>query len=460
MTDGRAPRVESAPAAARSRRLSLLDCVAIGVNGIIGSGIFLLPGRMAQEAGAASIAAFLACGVLLGLIGLCFAEAAGRFERSGGSYLYAREAFGEPAGFAVGWMSLVSGVLGMSAVARGFGGSLAEFVPALRGAAPEGAVAAALLLLFGALNARGIKAGARASDLFSVAKLLPLVAFVALGLAHVKASAFMSAQPIAPTVSGFAAAVFVAAFALSGFEVVPVPAGETERSRRAVPVAVLGALLGAAVLYAVIQAVAVGVYPAIAGSERPLADAARAAFGPIGATVIAAGAVISMAGFCAGSAITIPRYLTALAEDDILPARLGARDARTNSPVAAILLVSIAGAVCAALIDFGKLVDVSVTVVFLQYMGTCVAVPALRRKRPDLPYTWRVPGGAAIPALATIVSIALLFAAKPGRRELAASAVLLAIGMAYYAARRGRGRGRARGPGGAGGAGGAGASAR
>jgi basic amino acid/polyamine antiporter, APA family len=420
------------------RRISLLDCVGIGINGIIGSGIFLLPGLMAQEAGAASVLAFIVCGVLLALIGLCFAEAAGRFERSGGSYLYAREAFGETAGFAVGWMSLVTGVLGMAAVARGFAGSLVEFVPALRGAAGEGAVGAALLIVLGALNARGIKVGARASDVFSVAKLLPLLFFVVVGAAHIDRDAFarLGVGAAALDLSGFAGAVFLAAFALSGFEVVPVPAGETERSRRAVPIAIVGALLGVAALYAVIQIVAIGTHPSIAGSERPLAEAAGAMLGPAGATLIGVGAVISMAGFCAGSAITIPRYVTTLAEDEILPARFAARDARTNSPVLAILVTSLAGALGAAFLDFGKLVDISVTVVFIQYVGTCLAVLTLRRTRPDLPYTWRLPGGPTIPALAIVVSIALLFAAKPGRREMMMTAIILGIGMAAYGLRR------------------------
>jgi amino acid transporter len=418
------------------RRISLLDCVGLGINGIIGSGIFLLPGRMAQEAGAASVLAFIVCGAFLALVALCFAEAAGRFERSGGSYLYAREAFGETAGFAVGWMSTVTGVLGMAAVARGFAGSLAEFVPALRGATGEGATGAALLIVLGALNARGIKIGARASDFFSVAKLLPLFFFVAIGIAHFDRGAFERVGATTPDLSGFATAVFLAAFALSGFEVVPVPAGETERSRRAVPIAIVGALLGVAALYAVIQIVAIGTHPAIAGSERPLAEAAGAMVGPAGATLIGIGAVISMAGFCAGSTITIPRYVTTLAEDDILPARFAARNERTNSPVLAIAVTTIAGALGAALLDFGKLVDISVTVVFIQYMGTCLAVLMLRRTRPELPYTWRLPGGATIPALAIIVSIALLVAAKPGRREITMTVTILGIGMLAYAARR------------------------
>ena len=114
----------------------------------------------------------------------------------------------------------------------------------------------------------------------------------------------------------------------------------------------------------------------------------------------------------------------------------GARDERTNSPVLAIAVTTLAGALGAALLDFGKLVDISVTVVFIQYMGTCLAVLALRRTRPELPYTWRLPGGATIPLLAVIVSIALLFAAKPGRREITMTAIILGIGMLAYAARR------------------------
>jgi amino acid transporter len=339
-------------------------------------------------------------------------------------------------------MSLVSGVLGMSAVSRGFAGSLAVMVPPLAGPAREGAVAATLLLALGALNARGIKAGARASDLFSIAKVLPLVALVLFAITRIEPSAYGRASLAAPSAGGFATAVFLAAFALSGFEVVPVPAGETERSRYAVPAAIVGALLGAAVLYAIIQTVAIGLHPGIAGSERPLADAARAAFGPWGATLISIGAVVSMAGFCAGSAITIPRYLTTLAEDRILPARFAERDARTNSPIPAILTISALGALCAVFVDFNRLVDISVTVVFLQYVGTCLAVIALRRKRPDLPHTWRLPGGPAIPLLATVVSVALLAAAKPGRRELTMSGAILAAGMAAYAARRLLGRAR------------------
>ena len=128
-------------------RLSLLDCVAIGVNGIVGSGIFLLPGRMAAEAGPSSILAFLACGFICLLVALCFAEAAGTFDRSGGAFLYARTAFGETAGFAIGWMSLVEGVVGYAAGARGLATQMGTLVPALGSDLAQAACAGEVYLL-------------------------------------------------------------------------------------------------------------------------------------------------------------------------------------------------------------------------------------------------------------------------------------------------------------------------
>lgn len=424
---------------ASARRLSLFDCVAIGVNGIVGSGIFLLPGRLAAEAGSASILAFLVCGVLCGLIALCFAEAAGTFDRSGGPYVYARAAFGEPAGFAVGWMALATGTLGASAVARGFAQALAPLAPAAAEPAVQGAIAAGVLLALGGLNVLGLKVGAGTSDLFSIVKVLPLVLFVVLGLPHVRAANFAALPDDA--VGGVASAAFIAVFALAGFEVVPVPAGETANARRTIPIATLGSLLGATLLYMVVQAVAVGGYADLAGSANPLADAARAVLGPAGGSLIAVGAVVSMAGYCAGSAIVVPRYYVALGEDRLLPARLAARDARRDTPVAAIVVSTVASAALAAFLDFGRLVDISNVAIFFQYVPTCLAVLVLRRTRPDLPRRWRLPGGAAIPALATLTSVALFVLARPARREFAMAAAYLAAGaLVYVLARAARGR--------------------
>src|SRR5207302_7722832 len=106
--------------AALVRRLTLVDCIGIGVNGIIGSGIFLLPARVYRAAGGLAWASWFAVGAVFLLVGLCFGEAASGTERSGGPYAYARSAFGDWVGFAVGWMALSSLVISYGSVARGF----------------------------------------------------------------------------------------------------------------------------------------------------------------------------------------------------------------------------------------------------------------------------------------------------------------------------------------------------
>ena len=84
-----------------ARELTLFDCFGLGINGIIGSGIFLLPAALQRRAGAQSPLAWLAVGSLCTLIALYFAEASSRTDRSGGPYRYAVEAFGPLVGFTI-----------------------------------------------------------------------------------------------------------------------------------------------------------------------------------------------------------------------------------------------------------------------------------------------------------------------------------------------------------------------
>src|SRR6185369_11618891 len=244
------------------RRLTLLDCVAIGVNGIVGSGVYLLLAPLAARAGAASVVGLFACGALCIAIALCFAELGGMFDRSGGTYVYAQAAFGRAAGFAVGCMSMATGVLAFAAVSRGFAEALGAAVPAL-GPAGKSAVAVGLVMGFSVVNVFGVKAGARTSDALSIIKMVPLVALAVGGLAYVRADA-VSGMFQAPASDGtwgkaVVGSAFLAVFMYSGFEFVAVPAGEAKDARRTVPLAILGSLVGAMALYCVVQLVAVSV---------------------------------------------------------------------------------------------------------------------------------------------------------------------------------------------------------
>ncbi len=378
----------------RPRPLGFWDAACIGVNAIVGSSIFLFPGKLAALLGPASVLSFGLTALLLSSVALCFAEAAGRFETSGGPYVYARAAFGDSAGFGIGWMCWATSILSWAAVANAVSLYLGYFGPGWTTPMAVKATAGGVIVLLTALNYRGVRQGAWASNFFTAAKLAPLLI---LALAGLPALAAASPGPIAP--HGWAPmgkACFLAYFAFQGFEVVPVPSGEVADARRNVPRALLAAMALAAVLYMVIQSVAVAAHPGLAGSERPLAEVAERLLGPAGAALIVAGAVCSTVGFNAGTALAAPRYLTPLAEDGHLPGWLGGLHPIYGTPHRAILLTSGLALAAALGLDFARLVDFSNVVVCAQYLATCAAIPFLRKKL-GRGQGYQVPGGILLP---------------------------------------------------------------
>ena len=433
-----------------ARSLTLVDCIGIGINGIVGSGIYLLIARLALLAGSASVLGILACGLLCILIGLCYAELSSMLDRNGGSYLYAREAFGPAVGFGVGWMSLATGVLALAAVAVGFADALSKFVPFLNTVLLEQGsfklplttlVALALIVVLGVVNYLGVKGGARTSDVLSFAKLVPLIVLAGVGLFFVRSEVVLGMFSAASVPGGvpvsyavaISASAFQAVFMLSGFEFTAVPAGEAKNSRRNIPLAILGSLLGATLLYCAIQLVALSVLPDLHTREnqQPLMDVAGRVLGPAGVTVLGVAAVVSMAGFCASSVLVGPRYFSVLAEDGYVPGRLQGIN-RFGTPGAAIVVSTIITMLLALFMGFASLVDVQNVALFAQYIPTCLAVLVLRRTRPHAERSFRLPLGPVIPLAATAFSVALLVIASPKWEEWRFSGQILLMGFTIW----------------------------
>ncbi len=416
------------------RKLGLVDCVGLGINGIIGSGIFLLPARVFAASGGFSWASWFAIGSVCLLVGLCFGEAAGRTDRNGGPYVYTRDAFGNLASVAVGWMSLASVLLGYGAVARGLGRNLSFLIPALGAPAAQMALAIAVVLVLGALNHRGVKPGAIASDFFSGAKLLPIVFFVAVGLFFVDWTRLSIPPPGGiSNLSALKVGGLAALFACTGFEYVPVPAGETDNPRRNVPLALLGSLFGATLLYALVQVVFIGTHPNPAGADKPLAEAAAAFGGVWAGRALTIGAVISSFGFCTGVALVAPRYLAVLGEDAAFPRALARVHPRYGTPTVSIAITAAVTIGLVLFADFDRLSDLSNAAVFAQYVPTCLAVLVLRRKHRERS-GFVLPFGPLIPLLAT--AGCLLFLNGISRADVTFSVATLAVGLGAHFAYR------------------------
>src|SRR5438067_13604941 len=411
-------------------RMTLLDCVGLGINGIIGTGIFLLPAKVFRNAGGFSWAAWLAIGGVCLLVGLCFCETAGRAERNGGPYLYARDAFGRWVGVAVGWMALMANLFAYGAVARGFGRNLSFLVPALNGTAPQIAVAIAVIGGLAALNYRGIRPGALTSDFFSGAKLIPILLFVGIGLFFVDWHRLALPPPAGETkIEALKVGGFAALFACTGFEYVPVAAGETDSPQKNVPLALFFALLGSVLLYVLVQVVFMGTHPNPALADKPLAEAASAFAGPWVGRFIAVGSVISSFCYLTAVALVTPRYLSSLAENGELPPVLARKHPRFGTPFVAIVLTAGVCVLMAKFFDFDRGADLNNAAVFAQYVPTCLAVLVLRRTRPASSFVLR--GGPVIPILAT--AGCLLFLNGIQQRDVVFSLGTLAVGLALHA---------------------------
>jgi amino acid transporter len=424
--------------AAPARALSFWDALGIGINGIIGSGVYLLVAPLAARAGAASVVGVVACGALCVLIALCFAELSSMFERSGGPYVYARAAFGPVVGFAVGWLGACVGVLGLAAVANGVASALAPFIPALQSLpGARTAVALAIVCGFGAINYVGVKAGGRTSTILSGIKIVPLVALALGGLSFVSRASVGSifAAPTGGKSWGasVAGAAFLAVFMTSGFEYASVPAGEVRNARRTVPLAVVASLLFSSLLYAALQLGALSAMPDLGAHALPLQDLGRLLLGSAGGRLIALAAVISMLGFCSGVALVAPRYFLAMAEDRYLPARL-LEVSRFRTPGAAILFSTALSCGLAVLLGYASLVDVTNVVILSGYALTAFAALVLRLRLPDAPRAVRLPFGVLIPLAAVVSAVVLLMSASPKASEWLFTLQLVLLGLGVWGA--------------------------
>ena len=321
----------------------------------------------------------------MGVIIACFAEVASRFKEAGGPYLYARVAFGRLAGIQTAWMFWLGQISAPAANANLFVIYLGEFFPHAKDPLPRALILTVLVGLLTVINIRGVRAGTQVSNFFTAAKLVPLFAVVVLGLFTLQHQhwTIASAPVPSPAAGQWLKAMLLLVFAYGGFETALAPMSEARNPRRDAPFALFTAVLLCTVLYALIQWVVVGVLPDAAHSSRPLADVARLAAGPIGAGLVAVGALISVYGYLSAKILAMPRVPFALAEQGDLHQAFATVHRRFHTPYVSILVFAIMIWGLALVGDFKWNVTLSAVARLLYYGVGCAALPILRRNSPD-----------------------------------------------------------------------------
>jgi basic amino acid/polyamine antiporter, APA family len=423
------------------RAVSRWEIVALSVNDVIGSGVYLiLPVAAAALLGRASVWAILAAGFAVLLLVLCFAEASSLFDTPGGAIVYTRAAFGDFVGFEVGWMSWIARIASVASLSVFF----ARAVGYLWDGANHGLGQAATIVLevvfLTVINLRGVKSGARTAVLLAWGKILPLAALVGVGLFAVDWSRVF---PVPMPESGnFTKAALLVLYAYAGFENTPAPAGEFRNPKRDVPFALIAMIAVVTAIYTLVQLVAIGTIPNLGQSQTPLADAGRLLLGPFGGFLLTLGAALSVLGTNNNTVLAGPRYLYALAVTGRLPKAFAKIHPRYRTPYVGILTQS---GIALALIGIDavlhavkpgalgvaeELAVLSTIARLATYIGTCLAVPVLRRKLPATPRTIRLPGGPVIPIAALVICLLFLSAAET--KNFVAGGIALAVGALIY----------------------------
>jgi amino acid transporter len=421
-----------------SREIRKWDLVALLVNVTVGAGILRLPADVQKTVGNYSLAAFVVCALVIGLIALCFAEVGSRFSGTGGPYLYAREAFGPTLAFLVGWLMWLTRLAGFATLVQIFIAYVGYFWPPAEAGLSRIAIITGLVVALTCINLIGVKESALAGDVLTVSKLIPLVLFVAVGLFFVSPARLTLTTM--PSLGSFSAAVFILVYAFSGFEAVLVNSGEIRQPQRVIPFSLMVGLGASVVLFLLIQVVCIGTFPKLAGSERPVADASQNFLGAIGPVIISTGALVGIFGTLNVIMLACTRLPFAMAAQGQLPAQLAHVHRRFRTPHVSILVCAVIVFLLSLSGTFIYALKVTVITRVLVYASTCVALPVLRRRakmrvsvrtQGEAAAFFKAPGGMLVSIVCVLLCLWLL--ANSGWREARDVSIAIAIGLAIYA---------------------------
>src|SRR6266853_785914 len=406
------------------RAIGRWSLAALVVNSIIGSGIFALPADVARLIGGASPWAVLVAGAAAGVIMACFAEVASQFTAAGGPYLYTRAAFGRLVGIEMGWMLWLVRLAAPAATANLFVIYCGEFWPHAAKPLPRFLILTFLYGILTLINYRGVRASTQVSNVFTVAKLVPLFLVAIVGSFYLLAG--HKAAPILPGGAGAGAwlkACLLLVFAYGGFETALTPLSEAKNPRRDAAFALFTALITCTLLYSTIQWVVVGILPDPAHSERPLADVARMVFGNGGAAFVSVGALVSVVGYLSANILGVPRITFALAENGDFPSIFAAIHPRFRTPYVSILAFAVLSWLLALFGSFTWNATLSAVARLLYYGLVCSALPVFRRKQPGAAM-FRLPAGTLFAVLGTGICAVLIAGVN-----LSGSLILLATAV-------------------------------
>jgi APA family basic amino acid/polyamine antiporter len=419
------------------KRLGLFDLVGFGVGIVIGTGIFTLTGVEAkQHAGPAVVVSFVLAGVVALLAAMCYGELASALPTAGSAYSYAYATVGEIVAWVIGWDLILEFVLGASVVSRGWSGYLQNLFHLPTSVFGEQSVvnlgAMAIVAVLGVVAATGVKQSAGVTNVLVVVKVGICLFVIVAGALFVRgANLAPFVPPATPTaqtgglnepvvqavfgspsafgITGILTAAAVVFFAYTGFEAVANMSEEARDPARHMAKGLIATLVVATVLYVGVSFVLAGMvkYTSI-DTGSPLASA----FDAVGANW--AGVLVSIAAVCGLTSVIlvelvgVGRIGFAMGRDGLLPASVAKVSTRFGTPVRFTAAVVIVIMLVAGFVPLTALADLVSIGALLAFALVAIAVPVLRRTRPELKRPFRVPLSPVLPVICALACVYLM----------------------------------------------------
>lgn len=419
---------------AEDKKISPFSAFLLGVDGMVGSAIFLLPGSLYSKAGNSLIGILLVSGVSALLLALCYAALSSETKQNGAAWLYAYKEFGRFAGFEVGFFTWFQGVITITTEIAAFLTSLKLFIPQLSDKLVYDIAGIAIVFIIAIIGLMGDRVSSIADNIATFLKIGVLLIFVLAGIWFIHRINFVSnAHYSFHSVNNAFSNAF---YMFTGFAFLPVAAAQMRNPRKNLPRELLAVIISVTLLYIATVVVAIGtVGPSIAHSSLPLAVAFAKHFGNLGKIIITVGTVGSVLGVAISLSYSTPYVASSLAnEHQLLPQFFG-KKSKSGAPYVAIIITA---GLCALLILSGGylfLVPCTIIISLVQYFSTSLVmfVKQWRRQRhqEQLPQgAFNLRGGILVPVLSLLVCVYILVNLK--LKVILFGVIALICGIALY----------------------------
>ena len=372
------------------------------LNGIIGAGIFGLPGRLAEVAGDFSPWLFVIFGFLIITVVWSFAALASYFRTTGGPVVYVTTAYGPFMGFQTGWLFYVGRVAAFAANIN----LLFDYAAFIWAAASPGMVRNVLILviigILAIINILGIKKAVQAINILTFLKLVPIFLLILLGVQYLTPDHLV--PPDMPQFDDAGAVILLIFFAFTGFESVLASAGETKNPRRTIPKALISVFVLVMIIYFLLQLVYVTVAPPI-NNQAPLIGLGESLMGPVGGTIVILTAIFSILGNISGIAIFASRSTFGMANFGVLPPWFAQVHEKYATPVNSIIFQAVFVLILAVTGTFVYLALAGTLARMIAYAICILPLPKVRSKANEeaLARAMKIPGGYIMPVIGVLV---------------------------------------------------------